>query len=518
MELNSKARRALDLIDIPGQHVFVTGRAGTGKSTLLRYLLENCDLGRTAIVAPTGVAAINVGGETIHRFFRFHPGITEEEVSQKAAAIASSGKSARVYQALDTLIIDEISMVRADLMDAIDLFLKGARQSAEAFGGVRIVAFGDLYQLPPVVRPEEKELFKTRYPNPYFFSSDVFENLVGGAQVDQFEIVELDHIYRQSDPRFIDLLNQVRSKEMDEVSLAYLNARVGKPPASAEVIKLTTTNRTASAINAEELGKLPGQPTRFVATISDDFPSSHFPTDPVLELKVQARVMLLTNDAAGRWVNGSLGTVTDIHQEESGIRVRLDDGPEVSVDEHTWDTSHNFWNPESGRIERQSLGSFTQIPVRLAWAMTIHKSQGKTFPQLLIDFERAAFAHGQAYVALSRGTSLDGLWLARPVRHSDVRLDRTVVKFLTRTQGKLAQQGREPVKDVLVRAIAAGEDLDMVYLKSNNSKTSRRITPLSVEEACYSGVEFLALTAYCHERRATRTFRVDQILSLAEVR
>lgn len=524
MEINPQVAAALEALEGGSSHVFVTGRAGSGKSTLLRHFLDTANLRRTAILAPTGVAALNVGGETIHRFFRFFPGMTMGEVERHARDVAESDSSARVYRRLDAIIIDEISMVRADLLDQMDVFLRIVRGNDLPFGGVRLFMFGDLYQLPPVVVNEEREYFRTHYDSPYFFSAHVFNRLLGPQSESPFSFVELEKIYRQTDPTFIELLNQVRSKELTAEALAAINARVVPPGAPGQMgnpkgIYLTTTNRRAAEINSQRLLELPGRPDIFVAEVSAGFPPSHFPTEERLELKAGARVMLLNNDPAGRWVNGSLGTVLRIDMEAEAALVDLDDGDEVWVERHLWQSSYNYWDEETEEVARESLGYFLQLPLRLAWAVTIHKAQGKTFPELTVDFERAAFAHGQAYVALSRGTSLDGLHLARPLRPSDVRLDRRIVKFLTRTQADLAQgdSGPQAMERTLRDAIDAGTDLEMIYLKSSNQKTRRRITPLAVEDMEYSGVQFRGLRAHCHERRAPRTFRVDQILELKPV-
>lgn len=518
LEINEQFETALEALAESEQHVFITGRAGTGKSTLLRLFLDNAPLGRTVVLAPTGVAAINVGGETIHHFFHFFPGMTPAEVEQSAARL-SKERGSRVYKKLEAIVIDEISMVRADLLDGIDLFLRTVRKNDAPFGGVRLLSFGDLYQLPPVVKKEERELFKTHYVSPYFFSSHVFERLLSDDCLDHFTIIELEKVYRQTDDTFIDLLNSVRSRDITDTQIDEINRQVTDHPDLDHAIYLTTTNRRSSQINRERLADLPGRAERFEARISADFPPSHFPTDPELELKPGARVMMVSNDPQGRWVNGTLGTLERIDVVDDHLLIALDDGDEVWVEPYVWETSYNAWDESAGEIVRQNVGSFEQFPLRLAWAVTIHKAQGKTFDRVVIDFERAAFAHGQAYVALSRATTLEGMRLVRPLRSSDIRLDRRIVKFLTRTQGRMALLALRDgtFEQILLDAIRGNTDLEMIYLKSNNSKTRRRITPISVGEMDFSGVKFQGLVAYCHERQSQRTFRVDQILGLESV-
>ncbi len=434
MEINPQIQEVLDALGMPGTNLFITGRAGTGKSTLLRHLVDTADLGPTAVLAPTGVAAINVGGETIHHFFRFRPGVTPRQGESAARTTARSQRRARMYRGLETMIIDEVSMVRADLLDTVDAFLRTIRSSREPFGGVRLLAFGDLHQLPPVVQREERELFSSLYPSPHFFDSNVITQLATGAQAslyEPFKVVELEKIYRQRDQEFIDLLNGVRNQELSGEQLELINSRFGAEP-NPGAVHLSTTNASANTINAEHLDALPEEPFVSVAKVSDEFPQGHFPTEEVLELKPRARVMLLTNDPAERWVNGTLGTLTGVEDGdgETALRIRLDTGESVEVQRHVWQAIHNFWNEEEGSIDQEVAGSFTQFPIRLAWAMTIHKSQGKTFPSMVIDFGRGTFAHGQAYVALSRCTTLDGLVLNRPMRPSDVRSDPRVGSFL----------------------------------------------------------------------------------------
>jgi hypothetical protein len=541
LELTEPARRALTALE-RGHHVVVSGRAGTGKSTLLLHHLAEADLSRTVVLAPTGVAALNVGGETIHRFFRMWPGQTPAEAAASGRRLAGTPEAA-TYQRLETMIVDEVSMVRADLLDAVDEFCRAVRRSPEPFGGVRLVAFGDLYQLPPVVTPAERSLFTDHYGSPYFFSSHVVERLRGEDDLEDVTFVELEKVYRQADQGFVDLLNAVRTKRIGDDDLARINARVVDAQALLDgpdpPLYLTTTNARASQVNAEQLARLPGRRVRAVAEVDGGFPDSHRPTDPELVLAVGARVMLLTNDSGGRWVNGSTGTLVAIDDaagrnpragagrsrgpgrgsddetaDDLEVVVRLDDGGQVRVGPHTWEVGYSRWDADAGRIVREPAGSFTQLPLRLAWALTIHKAQGKTFDRVVVDFERAAFEHGQAYVALSRVRSLDGLALARPLRAGDVRLDRRIEKFLTGIEVQIARKewDGEAIVELLARAIDDGSRVEMVYLKGDTTRTTRVVTPQSLGAMAYSGTGFPGLVAFCHLRGEVRTFNVDRIL------
>lgn len=409
-----------------GQNVFITGEAGTGKSTLLDYFRKHSKK-RLAVLAPTGVAALNVKGETIHSFFRFKPDITPAKVSRLRE------KSRRLYEQLETIVIDEISMVRADLLDCIDRSLRLNRSVPDLpFGGVQMVFIGDLYQLPPVVTGDEREIFCTHYPSPYFFDAAVFQNLA-------FEYLELKRVYRQKEKGFVELLNQIRNGTVTEEGLKLLNSRVGvklNEDPNDFVVYLTTRNDRATRINNEYLSRLPGKTYQFRATISGNFDHKFFPTDELLTIKPGAQVMMLNNEARGRWVNGTLGRVKNIvYDEESDqdlIEVRLTDGGVVRVAPFTWEIFRFRWNEEKKQIESEVTGTFTHYPLRLAWAATIHRSQGKTFDRIIIDLGSGTFAPGQVYVALSRCTSFAGIALTRPLRSEDIFIDPRIVWFLSR--------------------------------------------------------------------------------------
>ncbi len=421
LERSEAFEAALSAMESSDGHVFVTGRAGTGKSTLLRQFRLETKRDHV-VLAPTGIAALNVGGETIHRFFKFAPGVTLKEAIDGGRA----AREERVYRATDVLIIDEVSMVRADLLDAMDLFLRNARGMSVPFGGVKVVFIGDLLQLPPVVRRDEQDALREVYPTPFFFSSNVFRELMDfGA----FTTIQLEKVYRQRDAEFLQLLNAIRDGRVDPNVLQALNAcyqPTKKTP--KEAIVLTATNAQADAINATRMRGLKSKGRTYSAMISGRFSERDLPTDAELTLKKGARVMFVQNDTAGRWVNGTLGTVEAV--EEEGVDVAIDDGATVRVEPSLWNLSRSVYDVAEGALGRETLGSFRQIPLTLAWATTIHKSQGKTFDQVVIDLGAGAFAAGQTYVALSRSRSLDGIRLLRPLRATDIRTDPTVSQFI----------------------------------------------------------------------------------------
>ncbi len=503
---------ALALMGGKDPFVFITGRAGTGKSTLLTFFRETVDP-TVPVLAPTGVAALNVQGETIHRFFRFTPGITARDARKK-------GKSARdneLYRTLTTIIIDEISMVRADLLDCVDAFLRAARKANRPFGGVRIIAIGDLYQLPPVVTSSDKEAFFQLYRTPYFFSSAVVSELV---QSHQLVFIELETIYRQTDPVFIELLNAVRNRSITQEQLNRLNQRIGVVAVKDAVI-LTPTNDVADEINAKRLAALTGKRQSFRASVQGDFPPRDMPTDEVLTLAIGARVMCVVNDSGGQYVNGSLGWVRGFTKTDDGAAaavVDIDDGGEAIVTPYTWTLYRSIYNAAEHRLDQESLGSFRQLPLKLAWAMTIHKSQGKTFDAVDLQLGRGAFAHGQVYVALSRCRSSEGLTLTKPVTAGQIRLDYAIQQFVTSLQYQRARQAIDT--DTLIQrlrsAARAKQRVTITYLKAKDEKSRRQIQPISVKWDEYNGHEYLKLRAYCYLRNEERFFNVERILELAE--
>lgn len=391
--------------------MFITGRAGTGKSTLLRCLRINLPQ-KTAVLAPTGLAAVNVQGQTIHSFFGFPPQLITPDVVKRC-------RRAAMFRSIETIIIDEVSMVRADLMQGIDMALRMTRKQPNTpFGGVQMIAMGDLHQLPPVVRERnELQYFRETFGGVYFFNAPVFQDT-------PLHTIELTKVYRQQDTDFLEALNGIREGVPTHEHLDLFNTQVApfrSLELAEEYIVLTPVNHTAETTNKLFLDKLKGQATQFEAVISGKFEPSAYPTDASLVLKEGAKVVMLRNDAEKRWVNGTQARISRIKGHTVWIDV---DGEEHELEPVAWENIRYEHNPDKNKIEEKTVGSFRQLPIRLAWALTIHKSQGMTLDKVYVNFGRGTFAHGQAYVALSRCRSLQGLALARPIARSDIIFDK----------------------------------------------------------------------------------------------
>ena len=426
--MDEYTQSALEFLLKGSEHVFLTGNAGTGKTTLIKNFKNQSDK-NIVTLAPTGVAAINVNGETIHSFFGFPPNVTID----RAIRAAKRSRKARLYQAIEILIIDEISMVRADLLDCIDVFLQTVRSSRVSFGGVRVVMVGDLHQLPPVVTNEDREAIYSLYQSPYFFSSICFQKLVSGLYK-QIVFFELKNIYRQTDVDFINLLNRVRTNQLIDGDLDLLNARLLTDSEDiSDHILLTTINQTANQINEKRLAEITGKEHIFFASTTGEFGQKQSPVETEIKIKSGAKVMLQNNDPEGRWVNGTTGTVMQV--EENLVTVKMQGGKTEIIEPFTWTAYKSEFVESKNKIETYEVGSFRQIPIRLAWAITIHKSQGKTFDKVAIDFGWGSFAHGQTYVALSRVTSLSGLKLLKPLSQNSIISDPQVQRFLDVLRG-----------------------------------------------------------------------------------
>ncbi len=508
-ELNEQFLAALRLMEETESSVFITGRAGTGKSTLLQHFRDTTKK-EIAVLAPTGVAAINVKGQTIHSFFGFRPGTTPDKVRE------ISPRDKTLYRKLQTIVIDEISMVRADLLDCIDTFLRiHGPKKLLPFGGIQMIFIGDLYQLPPVVRPEERDYFSHHYRSPYFFDSRVFSEGLG------MELVELEKVYRQRDERFLTLLNAIRNNTATDEEMAEINSRhiPGFRDEDGLFITLTTTNDLAGAINTERLSALKGKAHRYQGRVEGDFGSKDLPTDLEITVKKGAQVMLLTNDPEGWWVNGSIGRVVSIvkgREEPDRIRVELADGDQADILPHTWEMFAFRYQRDAKRVVSEVVGKFTQYPLKLAWAVTIHKSQGLTFERAAIDIGRGTFSHGQLYVALSRCTSLGGLVLKKPVMKKHILMDRRVVDFVTRYQYRKAKD-LQPLEErigLIERAIREKKELEILYLKTKDEKTRRVIRPSFVGDMEYGGRKFRGVRAFCTKRMEERVFHIERILEM----
>lgn len=513
LEMNESFKKALRLMDGSSQNIFVTGKAGTGKSTLLQYFRDHTQKS-IAVLAPTGVAAVNVKGQTIHSFFRFKPDVTVGSIKKKKAQ--PDGKK-NIYQKLDTLIIDEISMVRADLMDCMDRFLRlNGRDPSKPFGGLQVIFFGDLYQLAPVVSSQAQEIFQTHYSSPYFFSANVFDEI-------DLSLIELDQIYRQKDTAFIDILNAIRNNTITQDQLDVLNERHTpnlKPTNEGLSVFLTPTNKAAQAINDEQLECLEGKYHFFDGTTSGSFDNGHLPAPKELQLKIGCQVMMLNNDPKQRWINGTMARVLRIFQDtddyETIVQVELENGRKANVTPYKWELYKYKLKNES--IVSEVAGGFTQYPLTLAWGITIHKSQGKTFDQAVIDLGQNVFSSGQTYVALSRCTTLEGLSLRQPILRKHIWTDQRVVDFLTSHHYKVANE-LLPINDkmyILGQAAEKNKTLSITYLQSNGIKTTRLIEPQDVKEMSYQGQSYQGVKAYCQSAEKNMIFQVHQILEIKE--
>ncbi|MDY0280283.1 MAG: helix-turn-helix domain-containing protein [Salinivirgaceae bacterium] len=426
---NKQLQLALEFVEYTGRNIFLTGKAGTGKTTFLHYIKKHSTK-RSVVVAPTGVAAINAGGVTIHSFFQIAPGILLPDVQinrddDSAGFRRINKEKVNIMRSLDLLIIDEISMVRADLLDAIDGVLKQYRNNSKPFGGVQLLLIGDLQQLAPVVKDNERALLQEHYSSFFFFGSRALQQT-------NYISVELQHIYRQTDQTFVDLLNKVRDNQLDMSALEKLNSRYKPNVSSSEnvgYITLTTHNYQAQQINEVQLSKVPGKPQKFLAGLSGDFPEGAYPTDSSLGLKVGAQVMFVKNDPSHekQFYNGKIGIIT--HMDDDAIYVQCEgDDAALTVTPLTWENRRYTLDATTKEITENVIGTFTQIPLKLAWAITIHKSQGLTFERAIIDAQ-AAFAHGQVYVALSRCKTMEGMILSSRIETSSIRNDNSVLGF-----------------------------------------------------------------------------------------
>lgn len=419
--LSDEFKDILKVLEEERKNVFITGRAGTGKSTLLQ-LFRKTSKRRIAVVAPTGIAALNVKGQTIHSFFKFPPKMMVQEDIRKL-------RSSSLYKKLEVLVIDEISMVRADMMDNIDLFLRRNREINLPFGGVQLVVFGDLFQLPPVIAgPVEREFLGKRYKSPYFFSSRVLKRELN------IEMIELQKVYRQEERRFISMLDDIRLNDIDYDLFEDLNSRHIEDFNSEDYyVTLCSTNRTAHEINDSKLRELDTEEFFYNASVTGEFKESLFPTDFSLMLKLGAQVMFIKNDPDKNYVNGTIAKVVDLTHDEITVTIfddKTGDEKVLKIEKQEWELhKYELDAKDQTKFKAKVIGVFKQYPLKLAWAITIHKSQGKTFDRVIIDLGKGAFEFGQTYVALSRCRTFEGIVLKNKIKPTDIRIDHRVLAY-----------------------------------------------------------------------------------------
>ncbi len=481
---NPELQLANDFVKYTDSHIYLTGKAGTGKTTFLHNLKASSPK-RMIITAPTGVAAINAGGVTLHSFFQipFGPFLPGSDAQQQTQHQRFNKEKINIIKSLDLLVIDEISMVRADLLDAVDAVLRRYKRHDRPFGGVQLLMIGDLHQLSPVVKDEEWQLLKPYYKTCYFFSSNALKQT-------QMISIELKHIYRQSDAHFIDLLNRVRDNNLDQQSLQRLNSR-HIPDFQADnknYITLTTHNRMADEINQRHLHELDSKSFMFKAGVEGNYPEYNYPTAQELVLKEGAQVMFVRNDSSAEkhYFNGKIGEIVSIDKHSISVKCR-DDKIAIDVEKITWENIKYTLNKKTKEISEEVIGSFYQFPLRMAWAITIHKSQGLTFEHAIID-ANAAFSHGQVYVALSRCKTFEGMVLSTPITQRAVKTDSTVARFTEHVSQYLPSETQLSLAKIDYQQKLMLECFDYSVLNNNLNKFIK-ILRQNVQVIQFSGLE-----------------------------
>jgi len=513
--LTDEFKDVLELLKNTEESLFITGKAGTGKSTLLRHFIKNTNK-KIVILAPTGIAALNVTGQTIHSFFRFPPNRIDLEKIQPDYV------RTELFKNLQMVIIDEVSMVRSDLMAGIDIALRKNRNRLnEPFGGVQMVFIGDLFQLPPVLKKIDEDYILKTYGGQYFFDAPVFSNF-------KYHFKELTTIFRQSNeqPEFKVMLNNIRNNEVQFEDMALLNSRhkdnAGEQDGS---IFLTTRRSIARSINKDKLESLSGDKITYTGSLSgkyiklreeaEDKLEDKLPAPYKLELKKDAQIMMLKNDGGKRWVNGSIGKIEKL--EPDSITVRIN-GSKYQIEKESWNEVEYVLNRETNEIEEKPIAGFTQFPVQLSYAMTIHKSQGKTFDKITVDVGTGAFAHGQIYVALSRCRTLDGIILNNPIRNNDIIVDPKVIEYYnTKSISKTIESTTTSLEDnelknKLLGAIKNGEKIKILYENLSGESSVRILSDIEIsEEFREFGYDKQHIKAFCHLRNEIRSFKIDRI-------